>query len=110
MESRADLTLDFYNIHDTVKNLDERLTAELNELASEEMKVLIEGDFVQYITALYNDYINSQRFTDPHDRIYIKRLANEMRMVDCCKHLQAYYQARNSTHYVTVLLLHLRLV
>ena len=110
VENRAEITLDFYNIHDTVKNLDERLTAELNDLTSEEMKVLIEGDFVQYVTALYNDYINSQRFTDPHDRVYIQRLANEMRLVDCCKHLQAYYKTRNSTHYLTVLLLQLRLV
>ena len=110
MEKNPAITLDFYNIHETIKNLDERLVAEVTDLAGPEMKVLIEGDFVQYINALYNDYLNSQRFTDPHDRSYAKHIANEMRMVDCCKYLQNYYQARSTPHYITVLMLQLRLM
>lgn len=90
--------------------MDERLSAELSALASPDMGVLIEGDFAQYVTALYEDYINSQRFTDPHDPVYIRRLANEMRLVDCCRRIENYYSTRDATRYATVLLLRLRLV
>ena len=90
--------------------MEERLTTEITTLSSSDMTVLIEGDFVQYLSSLYNDYISSQRFTDPHDAVYSKRLANEMRMVDCCEHLKEYYKSRNSTRFIQVLLLQLRLV
>lgn len=93
-----------------MKNLDERLNTEVTQLASPEMTVAVEGDFVQYLTALYNDYMNSQRFTDPHSRAYLQHLGDEMKLVDCCKHVQQYYQERNNTHFNTVVLLQLRLL
>ena len=54
--------------------------------------------------------MNAQRLIDPHDRHYIQRLLNEMKMVDSCNHLEAYYKTRNTNQYLRVLLLHLRIV
>ena len=104
------MTIDFFNTHETIKNLEERLTAEVNSLSSSDTTALIEGDFVQYLSTLYNDYISSQRFTDPHDVVYGKRLLNEMRMMDCCEHLKEYFKSRNPTRFIQILLLQLRLV
>ena len=110
IEKHPELVLEFYNIHESTKSNDERFTTELAAMTSPDSVVKIEGELAQYLTILYTDYMNAQRLTDPHDRQYIKRLMNEMKMVDSCNHLEAYYKTRNTNQYLRVLLLHLRIM
>ena len=110
MEANPAVTLGFYNIHEVVKNLDEKVTAEITALSSDAMHVQIESDPYHYLLALYEDYVNSQRFTDPHTKIYLTRLVNEMKLVDACRRIQPYFSRNDERLYHSVLLLQLRLV
>ena len=110
MEANPAVTLGFYNIHEVVKNLDEKMTAEINALSSDTMNVQIESDPYHYLLALYEDYMNSQRFTVPHTKIYLTRLGNEMKLVDACRRIQPYFNRNDERLYHSVLLLQLRLV
>ena len=86
------------------------MTAEINALSSDSMNIHIESDLYHYLLALYEDYLNSQRFADPHTKIYLTRLMNEMKLVDACKRIQPYFKNHDNRLYHSVLLLQLRLV
>ena len=98
------MSLGFYNIHEAIRNVEERIPREVEDLNNMNTPALIEGDLCSYVVLLVQDLTCCLRELDVHCVRYVKRLEDEVRVRELAARVQRYLEGKD-VHTVTQLAL-----
>lgn len=110
LEATPALAVDFYNVHEAVRNADERLAGELEDLTATDTAAHIEGELGSFVEQLAQDYLVCMRQTDVHSVAYLARLQDEVRVLDLAERVQSYYTGKEERVVCRMALLRVRLL
>ena len=104
LETHPEVSIGFYNIHEAMRNIEQRIPTELEDLANPATPAMIEGDLCSYVVLLVQDLICCLRGLDVHCARFVRRLQDEVRARDLAGRVQKYLEGKD-THAVTQLAL-----
>ena len=100
LETHPEVRIGFYNIHEAMRNIEQRIPTELEDLANPTTPAMIEGDLCSYVVLLVQDLTCCLRGLDVHCARFVRRLQDEVRAGRVQKYLEG-----KDTHAVTQLAL-----
>ena len=96
LETHPTMSLGFYNIHEAIRNVEERIPKEVEELNNLNTPALIEGDVCSYVVLLVQDLTCCLRGLDVHCVRYVKRLEDEVRVRELAARVQRYIEGKDT--------------
>nr|CAG4709206.1 unnamed protein product [Naegleria fowleri] len=67
-----------------------------NATSSEANQVHIKGNIASILERLYDEFITSLQYTDPHTQDYVKRLRDEYLLIEAAERVYSFYLKRNN--------------